>query len=96
MSVGTAAVVIVALATFRRRPLENALILAGVAVAAAGSGLAGLGYAATSAFASYSPHSGAANISLSDGSVRFIPSSSDPGSWRATGTQDGGEVISDY
>ena len=50
-SVGTAAVVIVALATFRRRPLENALILAGVAVAAAGSGLAGLGYAATSAFA---------------------------------------------
>jgi hypothetical protein len=46
-SLGTAAVALVALATFRRRPLGNALILAGVAVAAAGSGLAGLGYAAT-------------------------------------------------
>ena len=49
-SLGTAAVVAVALATFRRRPLGNALVLAGVAVAAAGSGLAGLGYAATAAF----------------------------------------------
>jgi hypothetical protein len=49
-SLGTAAVAVVALATLRRRPLGNALILAGVAVAAAGSGLAGLGYAATSAF----------------------------------------------
>ena len=49
-SVGTLAVAVVALATFRRRPLGNALILAGLAVAAAGSGLAGLGYAATSAF----------------------------------------------
>ena len=49
-SLGTAAVVVVALATFRRRPLANALLLAGVALAAAGSGLAGLGYAATSAF----------------------------------------------
>jgi hypothetical protein len=49
-SLGTAAVVLVALATFRRRPLGNALIVTGVAVAAAGSGLAGLGYAATSVF----------------------------------------------
>ena len=37
---------VVALARFRRRPLGNALILAGVAVAALGSGLAGLGVGA--------------------------------------------------
>ena len=47
---GTLAVVGVALATIRRRPLGNALILAGVAVAAIGSGVAGLGVAETSAF----------------------------------------------
>lgn len=40
---GTAAVVAVALRSFRRRPLGNGLIVAGVAAAAAGSGLAGLG-----------------------------------------------------
>lgn len=49
-SAGTAAVVAVALLTIRSRPLGNALILAGVAVAAAGSALAGLGEAETSAF----------------------------------------------
>lgn len=49
-SAGTLAVVVVALATFRRRPLGNALLLAGVAVAAAGSALAGLGEARTAAF----------------------------------------------
>ncbi|MES1246413.1 MAG: hypothetical protein ABUS54_01915, partial [Actinomycetota bacterium] len=40
---GTLAVVVVALASLRRRPLGNALILLGVAAAAIGSGLAGLG-----------------------------------------------------
>ena len=45
-SLGTLAVVAVALLTFRARPLGNALILAGVAVAALGSGLAGLGVGA--------------------------------------------------
>ncbi len=50
-SLGTFAVVAVALATIRRRPLGNALILAGIAVAAAGSGLAGLGVSAVSGFA---------------------------------------------
>jgi len=50
-SLGTLAVVGVALATIRRRPLGNAFILAGVAVAAAGSGLAGLGVSAMSGFA---------------------------------------------
>ena len=45
-SLGTLAVVVVAAATFRRRPLGNALILTGVAVAALGSGFAGLGVGA--------------------------------------------------
>lgn len=49
-SAGTLAVVVVALLTIRRRPLGNALVIAGVAVAAAGSGLAGLGVAETAAF----------------------------------------------
>jgi hypothetical protein len=49
-SLGTLAVVAVALLTIRRRPLGNALVVAGVAVAAAGSGLAGLGVAETAAF----------------------------------------------
>ncbi len=45
-SLGTLAVVVVALTTLRRRPAGNALLLAGVAVAAVGSGLAGLGVGA--------------------------------------------------
>lgn len=49
-SLGTLAVVVVALATLRRRPLGNALILAGVTLAAAGSAVAGLGAAETAAF----------------------------------------------
>jgi hypothetical protein len=49
-SLGTLAVVAVAVATFRRRPAGNALILAGVAVAGIGSGLSGLGVSATSGF----------------------------------------------
>ena len=43
--VGTLAVVVVALRSFRQRPLGNGLIVAGVAAAATGSGLAGLGAA---------------------------------------------------
>lgn len=46
---GTVAVVAVALLTFRRRPLGNALVVAGVLVAAAGSALFGLGIAGTAA-----------------------------------------------
>jgi hypothetical protein len=42
---GTLAVVVVALRSFKRRPLGNGLIVAGIAAAAAGSGLAGLGAA---------------------------------------------------
>jgi len=47
---GTIAVVVVALLGIRRRPLGNALILAGVGTAAVGSALAGLGEAATALF----------------------------------------------
>ena len=46
---GTLAVVGVAAATIRRRPVGNALIVAGVAVAALGCALAGLGVARTAA-----------------------------------------------
>lgn len=49
-SLGTLTVVIVALLTLRRRPLGNALIVAGVVVAGVGSALAGLGEAGTAAF----------------------------------------------
>lgn len=45
-SLGTLAVVVVAIATFRSRPVGNALLLAGIVVAGAGSGLAGLGIGA--------------------------------------------------
>jgi hypothetical protein len=51
-SAGTVAVVAVALATIKRRPLGNALIVAGVAVAAAGTALSGLGAAKTAIFVS--------------------------------------------
>jgi hypothetical protein len=47
---GTLAVLVVAILTIRRRPLAMGLILAGLAVAAAGSALAGLGAAQTAAF----------------------------------------------
>jgi hypothetical protein len=50
-SLGTIAAVGVALATLRRRPLGNALILTGLAVAALGSALAGLGEAGSALFA---------------------------------------------
>jgi hypothetical protein len=45
-SLGTLAVVVVAVTTFRSRPAGNALMLAGIAVAGIGSGLAGLGIGA--------------------------------------------------
>ncbi len=47
---GTAAVVGVAIATIKRRPLGNAMVLAGVGVAAAGTALSGLGAAKTGVF----------------------------------------------
>jgi hypothetical protein len=45
-SLGTLAVVAVAVTSFRRRPVGNALVLAGVGVAALGSALGGLGVGA--------------------------------------------------
>lgn len=50
-SLGTLAVVVVAVSTIRRRPVGNGFILAGVAVAAAGSALSGYGVSAASGFA---------------------------------------------
>jgi hypothetical protein len=47
---GTLAVLLVAAVTIRRRPLAMSLIVAGVAVAAVGSALAGLGAAPTAVF----------------------------------------------
>lgn len=47
---GTLAVIVVALVTIRRRPLGNALVLAGVSVAALGTALSGLGAAKTAVF----------------------------------------------
>ena len=47
---GTLAVIAVAMITIRRRPLGNALILAGVLVAALGTALSGLGAAKTAVF----------------------------------------------
>jgi len=47
---GTLAVLAVAIVTIRRRPLGNGLILAGVAVAALGTALSGLGEAKTAIF----------------------------------------------
>jgi hypothetical protein len=49
-SLGTLAVVAVAMLSIRRRPVGNVLILAGVAVAAVGSALVGLGEAGTALF----------------------------------------------
>ena len=49
-SLGTLAAVVVAALGLRRRPLGNALILAGLVVAAVGSALAGLGEAESSLF----------------------------------------------
>jgi len=49
-SLGTLAVVGVAAVTFRQRPRGNVLILAGVAAAAIGSGIPGLGAAGTAVF----------------------------------------------
>ena len=49
-SLGTLAVIVVAALTMRRRPVGNVLILAGVASAAVGSAVAGLGVAQTALF----------------------------------------------
>jgi hypothetical protein len=49
-SLGTLAAIGVAIATIRRRPLGNVLIITGVAVAASGSAFAGLGAARTAVF----------------------------------------------
>ena len=70
-TLGTAAVVAVAIATSRRRPLANALILAGVAVAAAGSAVAGLGAAKSAVFVAVAALLLYAGVLEASGAARF-------------------------
>jgi hypothetical protein len=70
-TVGTLLVVVVAIATMRRRPVANCLLLAGVGVAAAGTAIGGLGEAGMAIFVAiaavllYLGALGASNIALS-------------------------------
>ena len=45
---------------------------------------------------SRSYHPGGVNALLLDGSVRFVASSIEQGTWRALGTREGGEVVADF
>ena len=65
--------------------------------------LAGFAAAATLALAPAahadavaSAHTAGVNVALGDGSVRFVSQSIDHSTWRAMGTQNGGEVVSDF
>jgi prepilin-type N-terminal cleavage/methylation domain-containing protein/prepilin-type processing-associated H-X9-DG protein len=42
-----------------------------------------------------SAHAGGVNVSMCDGSVRFVPNSIPPAAWRAMGSRNGGEVFTD-
>lgn len=44
--------------------------------------------------AATSRHPGGVNVAFADGSVKFIKDTVNPGTWRALGTMNGGEVIS--
>jgi prepilin-type processing-associated H-X9-DG protein len=44
--------------------------------------------------AARSRHSGGVNTLFGDGSVRFVRNSIPPATWRAWGTMNGGEVVS--
>jgi hypothetical protein len=74
---GAAAVLVTAVATFRRRPLGNALVVAGVAVAAAGSAVGGLGAAggavtiALGVLLLYAGFVGPANLARPQGRARL-------------------------
>jgi prepilin-type processing-associated H-X9-DG protein len=46
-------------------------------------------------FGARSQHPGGVNAALADGSVRWYRSEIDPGVWRALGTRNGGEIVSD-
>ena len=46
--------------------------------------------------AARSRHSGGVNVTLCDGSVRFVIDSLSVGTWQALGTMNGGEVVGDY
>ena len=46
--------------------------------------------------AARSRHAGGVNVSLCDGSTRFVTTSITLATWQALGTMNGGEVIGDY
>jgi prepilin-type processing-associated H-X9-DG protein len=46
--------------------------------------------------AARSGHAGGVNLLLADGSVRFVPNSVNPDTWRYLGSRNGGEVPGDY
>jgi prepilin-type processing-associated H-X9-DG protein len=54
------------------------------------------GYATTGWHAARSKHPGGVNAMLGDGSVRFINSSIDLGTWRKLATRAGREIIGDF
>ena len=77
--VGTAAVVGVALISFRRRPVAMSLILSGVGTAAIGSAVAGLGVAQTAAFFAVSSALLYAGFTISSGKTRSsLPAQAHP------------------
>jgi len=43
-----------------------------------------------------SRHTGGVNVTMVDGSVRFVSDNVDTGVWRAVGTRSGGEIASDF
>lgn len=47
-------------------------------------------------FAARSLHTGGVNIGMADGSARFLNESIDPQIWRALGTRNGREVVTDF
>lgn len=51
-------------------------------------------YSGQGVFAARSEHSGGVNVSMLDGSVRFVADSVDPIMWSALGSIDGGEIVS--
>ncbi|HEX6987323.1 MAG TPA: DUF1559 domain-containing protein, partial [Planctomycetaceae bacterium] len=52
------------------------------------------GHHAEIAFGSY--HTGGAHVTLADGSVRFVSENLDLGVWRALGSRDGREVVTEF
>ena len=57
-------------------------------------GCGGCGEDSSFSSAASSNHSGGCNVMMADGSVRFVKSTINRGSWMQLGTRAGGEVVS--